>query len=625
MKAPLLLAVIILVLGLPPPEAAAAQDPDSEEERPSVHEVVVVTAARREQRITDAVSLTALIPANEIINSPSLVLDDVLRQVPGFSLFRRSSSLAAHPTTQGVSLRGIGPSGASRTLVLFDGIPFNDPFGGWVYWNRIPLLALRGVEVVRGATSPLYGTSALGGTIQLLPRRPTADTLEFRGRMGSARTYDLDFYGSDTYQEMSYLVSGRVFTSDGFYLVGPQERGAIDRPADLDFQSFFGRFYYKGLRTGVNLFAENRVNGTSLQTNRSRIGLFEAGWEHTGWRWDFYTQLNSFQSTFSRILPDRSGEFLTADQDFPSNALGTSFTWNPAGSLLAGADWRRVAWDGRGQNLAGLFVQDLLSLHPRADLLLGVRFDLWENVRVQTGVNPRFGLLFRAADFMTLRSSGYRGFRAPTLNELYRPFRVGNVETMENPELDEEFLWGGEAGADFHPARFMLFRLNFFYNTLKDPVSNVTLSTSPDLILRQRQNLGGARVRGLETELALARERWRVTAAYLYSLARVEESGLLLPQVPRNQASLALEWTGFVHPLLQTRWVGSQFDDDRNQFRLGGYVLFDANVRRPITDTLDLFFTVENILNKNYAVGRTPVQQLGSPRMAYGGLYLRLR
>jgi iron complex outermembrane recepter protein len=625
MKSSLLFAVIILVLGLPLPEAAAAQEADSEEEPPSIHEVIVVTAARQEQRITDAVSLTSLIPADEIVNSPSLVLDDILRRVPGFSLFRRSSSLAAHPTTQGVSLRGIGPSGASRTLVLFDGIPLNDPFGGWVYWNRIPLLALRGVEVVRGATSPLYGTSALGGTIQLLPRRPTADTLEFRGRMGSAGSYDMDFFGSDTFREAGYLVSGRIFTTDGFYLVGPQERGAVDRPADVDFQSFFGRFYYKGLRTGVNLFSERRVNGTSLQTNRSRIGLFEAGWEQAGWRADFYTQLNSFQSSFSRILPDRSQEFLTANQDFPSNAVGTSITWNAAGNLLLGADWRRVAWDGTGQNLAGLFVQDLLTLHPRADFLVGVRFDLWENVRVQTGVNPRVGLLFRATDFLTLRSSAYRGFRAPTLNELYRPFRVGNIETLENPELDEEFLWGGELGGDFHPVRSVLLRVNFFYNTLKDPVSNVTLSTSPELILRQRQNLGGARVRGLETELALQRDRWSLTAAYLYSLARVEDSPLLLPQVPRNQASMAVGWEGFVNPLFQTRWVSSQFEDDRNQLRLGGFVLFDANVRKSLTDNLELFFSVENILNKNYAVGRTPVEQLGSPRLAYGGLFLRLR
>jgi outer membrane receptor protein involved in Fe transport len=92
--------------------------------------VNVVT--RSEQQISDVPASATVVRAEEIKQSPAVAADDVLRQVPTFSLFRRTSSLAAHPTTQGVSLRGIGPSGVSRTLVLIDDVPFNDPFGGWV-------------------------------------------------------------------------------------------------------------------------------------------------------------------------------------------------------------------------------------------------------------------------------------------------------------------------------------------------------------------------------------------------------------------------------------------------------------------------------------------------------------
>ncbi len=98
--------------------------------------------------------------------------DDVLRLVPTFSLFRRTSSLAAHPTTQGVSLRGIGPSGVSRTLVMIDGVPFNDPFGGWVYWTRVPLDNVDRVEVVDGTSSSVYGNYAMGGVINVVSARP---------------------------------------------------------------------------------------------------------------------------------------------------------------------------------------------------------------------------------------------------------------------------------------------------------------------------------------------------------------------------------------------------------------------------------------------------------------------
>ena len=108
--------------------------------------------------------------------------DDVLRQIPTFSLFRRTSSLAANPTAQGVSLRGIGPSGVSRTLVLLDDIPFNDPFGGWVYWTRVPMMNAERIEIIDGATSSLYGNYAMGGVINIVTNRPDAAARSFSSR-----------------------------------------------------------------------------------------------------------------------------------------------------------------------------------------------------------------------------------------------------------------------------------------------------------------------------------------------------------------------------------------------------------------------------------------------------------
>src|SRR5262245_1783311 len=102
-------------------------------------ETVTVTPERREQRLGDIPASVNVLDSTDIRQSPAVVADDVLRQIPTFSLFRRTSNLSSHPTDQGVSLRGIGPSGVSRTLVLLDGVPFNDPFGGWVYWTRVPL------------------------------------------------------------------------------------------------------------------------------------------------------------------------------------------------------------------------------------------------------------------------------------------------------------------------------------------------------------------------------------------------------------------------------------------------------------------------------------------------------
>src|SRR3954452_7541362 len=196
----------------------------------SFADTLVVTAARSRERLTDAVAPTSVLTREDIARSPGLTLDEQLRQIPGFSLLRRSSSLTAHPTSQGVSLRGLGPSGASRTLVLFDGVPLNAPFGGWVYWNRLPLSGLQAVEVARGSLSQLYGSASMGGAIQLLPRAPKPATLEVTARGGDYRTGDLEVFASDAPANgrWGYTLAGRLFNTDGFYIVAPENRGAVD-------------------------------------------------------------------------------------------------------------------------------------------------------------------------------------------------------------------------------------------------------------------------------------------------------------------------------------------------------------------------------------------------------------
>ena len=138
-RAALLVAVILAFPVVP----AAAQEPEA----PVRLAPVVVTPSRLEQRADEAPASVTVVTGEDIRESASQTVDDLLRQVPGFSLFRRSSSVVAHPTTQGLSLRGIGPSGTSRALVLLDGVPLNDPFGGWVPWSRLPLLGVEQIEV----------------------------------------------------------------------------------------------------------------------------------------------------------------------------------------------------------------------------------------------------------------------------------------------------------------------------------------------------------------------------------------------------------------------------------------------------------------------------------------------
>ena len=142
-SAPLLIAsairvglpLICWVLTLSPIQLCAQTNPgDQDNKLEPVHTSITIV----ENISTEAPANVLVIGQKQLQVIPGVNLDDRLRDVPGFSLFRRSSGLAAHPTTQGVSLRGIGSSGASRTLLLWEGVPVNDPFGGWVYWTRFP-------------------------------------------------------------------------------------------------------------------------------------------------------------------------------------------------------------------------------------------------------------------------------------------------------------------------------------------------------------------------------------------------------------------------------------------------------------------------------------------------------
>src|SRR5437773_3747994 len=151
-------------------------------------DTITVTATRTETRLSDTPASVVVLSAKDLAATPAATVDDALRQVPGFTLFRRSGSRTANPTSQGVSLRGVGGSGASRAAVFDDGIPLNDPFGGWIAWGRVPRAALDRIEAVSGGASALYGGAALSGAIALVRREPAGNSLALDSSYGSQGT-----------------------------------------------------------------------------------------------------------------------------------------------------------------------------------------------------------------------------------------------------------------------------------------------------------------------------------------------------------------------------------------------------------------------------------------------------
>src|SRR3954471_20098012 len=197
------------------------------EEPPKAADSITVTATRTETRLADTPASVVILDKQTVAISASPLIDDTLRQVPGFTLFRRSGSRVANPTAQGVSLRGVGASGASRAIVLDDGIPLNDPFGGWVYWSRVPRAALDRVEVLRGGASDLYGSGAMGGVVQFLRHRdPGALVVEVSA--GTERTGTASLFAAMPHVR----IAADWLTTEGYILVRPEERGSVDVEAN---------------------------------------------------------------------------------------------------------------------------------------------------------------------------------------------------------------------------------------------------------------------------------------------------------------------------------------------------------------------------------------------------------
>jgi len=633
------------------------------------------------ERIPSTPSSQFALSKSDVNLAGALTLDDILRQVPGFSLFRRSGGLSANPTSQGVSLRGVGANGASRALVLLDGVPLNGPFGGWVYWNRLPRVSVENVQIYNGATSDLYGSGALGGVINIKSRTSPATFLDFEASGGNKVTGATSFRGGKQIGPWGLQFSGQVLRNNGYVLVPENQRGPVDTPAGTG--DLTGSFTLSRnlRRTGsafvrLNSFGESRRNGTPVQINDTRVSSIDLGFD-----WSdavslrLYGSEELFNQNFSAVAVDRRSESLTNRQRNPSQQAGFAFQWRGAAgghqTISAGAEGRDVRGHsaettfnnsrvtafvdaGGRQRSLGFFATDSVQFRSWF-LSVGARVDRWLNSRgfsdrvpvtgvpvlndfpdrSETAFSPRVSLMKRFDSGLALSATGYRAFRAPTLNELYRNFRVGNVVTNANAALQAEGLTGGDVGVGFDSLRGRLFvRSNFFWNEISDSIANVTLSTTPALITRQRQNLGTIRARGIEVS-AITRfdNHWELSSEYLLTDSTVLRfpanrglEGLFVPQVPRHQFNFQVNYTNSAWLVgTQGRFVSKQFDDDQNTLPLERFFTLDSEVSRRVSERVRLFVAFQNLTGNRYQVSATPVLTVGPPVLVRLGARVSLR
>ena len=600
-------------------------------------EQVIVSASRAPEPVGQQAFSVVTLDAAALSTSDRL--DAALEQVPGVSLFRRTSSISANPTTQGISLRSIAPSGAGRALVLLDGVPVNDPFGGWVIWSALPWEDIGRAEIVRGAGAGPYGAGALTGTISLSERDTTDGIAAADLSAGGLGTVRGGASGGAVLGSVSLFGSLSGEHSDGWVPVRAPARGAADRP--LWFNGISGSLRAQmplgsGMSASARLAYYDEARGNGIEGGKAGAhGLIgsltlarAASDAHFGWRLQAWTFKSDLTNLFVSLAADRNSATPVNDQ-YGTPALGWGVNAAALGSSghirwEVGADLRDDSGESREAyfNLGGVFQNNRraggrmivgglygeMAYDTGAWLLTGgVRGDEWATSQghlVQTkiatgtvlsadypksrdGLVPtgRIGARRNFADGQYLRAAAYAGFRAPSLNELYRPFRVGSDITNANAALAPEKLYGVEFGWGGDVQGFA-WSTTLFWNSLHDAITNVTIGTSfAGGALRERQNAGNIDALGFEGHVSkVVSDALTLRAAASLTDARVHAMGIAAQldgkrpaQAPLTTITAGAVWQLFdpVSVSADLRWESARFDDDLNTRRLGSAFVLD--------------------------------------------------
>ena len=655
------------------PTSAMAQSVDEPE--------IVVTGRGLDAAPGDRAYDIVTLDRARILDAASGRLEDVLRDVAGLQQFRRSDSRTANPTSQGITLRGLGGNASSRALLLLDGVPQADPFGGWVAFPAYATDRLGRIRVTRGGGSGIAGPGALAGTIELESVTP-GELAPLSGSVaaGSRASIDGRAAASLVRDGGFATVSGAYARGDGFVPVVVGDRGAADRPAPFEQASGAVRAVLSldnatELQANVSAFTDHRDRGLDFTENRSEgadASLRLVGRGVTGWSLLGYLQTRAFASRFASVGAGRASTTLTLDQyNVPATGWGGRAEIAPtfgavavrAGgdlrvvegqtqelySYVAGNPTRRRAAGGRNVT-AGAFV-DLSAERDSLTVSLGGRIDRWSVANGRLLETPLVGGVLTDSSFadrsgwqptgragvawtegaVTLRSAGYRGWRLPTLNELYRPFRVGADATAANPALRPETMWGGEVGLELRPARQVRIAATAFVNDLHDGIANVTVATGPGTfpgvgfvsaagVFRRRANLDRIRVRGVELDAQAQSGPVEARLSYAYTDAVVRDltlDGLRPAQTPAHSAAATIGWRRERAGVSATaRYIGRQFEDDGNTRSLDDALTFDGVITLPVTPGLRIEARAENLTDVRVeaAIGADGVVERAVPR-----------
>jgi outer membrane receptor protein involved in Fe transport len=635
----------------------------------SISQQATVTATRSAVEMGPTAVTQSSLSGEQLVHYPALTLDESLRQHAGFELFRRSSGWIQNPTSQGISLRGLGSTAVSRTLVLADLAPFNDPFGGWIHWDELSPESIEAVTITSGGGSDLYGSSAVGGVIDIVPAHPREPRLDLSTSAAGEDTRVASGRGDLQQGHWSELIAGQDFRTAGYILTVPASAGPVDVPANAHFENGrfevdravkdLDRFFVVG-----NVLNEARGNGTPKTVNSTRLWRYLVGDDWTAGnrvsgRARLFGSEEAYSQTFSSINAARTIETLTRLQKVETQELGASSDASIHFTHLAfvvGADVRDIrAADREKPTTSALQVTssrqrfiggfgEAIGEYGKWSGAASIRLDSAQNLdtnvfagAVQTSVpnrneivaSPRIGVVRKLTRQVSVHGSGFRAFRTPTMNELYRSFQVGQTTTIANANLVSERATGAEGGVSIHFPRIAA-QASYFWTEINRPVASPQIASTATTITLMRVNLGQIQSQGLETSISLNEgHTLSGTVGYQYAHAIVTNFsvqpslvGKWIPDVARENATAQMRFqkASIGEFVVSARNSGRSFDDNANTLVLHAFFQLDVYGSRSLGRGFTAFVSGQNLLDRRAEVSRTPLLTQGIPFIAQGGI-----
>ncbi|MGQ9648082.1 MAG: TonB-dependent receptor plug domain-containing protein [Thermodesulfobacteriota bacterium] len=655
--------VLLIIMSLLLTIAVQAQE---QSEKFHSMDEVVVSATRTEIPVFDVPQDVTVIGSDEIMASPFDRVEDIIRSVPGIYNFRHYS-LQTHGIVSPLIMRGVGQN---RVLVLVDGVPQNDNFNNaiaWVAWGHIPKDIIERIEIVRGPTSALYGSEGLGGVIHIITKKPKAQRqTSIQAQAGTSDTYGGSGFHSQKIENLGLILAGGYEKSDGFHMVENPQSYEIRRyremwkvfgkaTYDLDARSdisFSALYYDHDVGQGRKFFhSDLQLDQFWLNYSRKGEAVLLKG----------LVYLNRANKTAFQDNAEDNYTSLNRKEQFPSTYVygadfqGTLSTWTWA-QLTFGAAYKEASWEydedyprsarDAGANGKQRFISPFVNLDLRflKDSLivnLGARYDWietsdganWDTqasagrpaydnkyeTNTEASFSPKLGVAYHPDDKTTLRVSGGKGFRAPSLFELYKVHvrGGGTYYRFANPDLMPEEIWSYDIGAERFLTDNFWGKLTFYQSFAKDYIGDRLIGIGKFSGGKTRyeyklDNINEVDIYGLEAELQWYPVNYlNLFANYTYNISKIDKDennsaleGNYLPNHPQQQVHVGVRYQNptIIDASLIANYYADIYYDNENTLKTGDYWTVDVSLSRKFYNRFTVYLNAENIFDKKYPI-----------------------